>query len=442
MPSMIMQYDDFSLSEAAPAAEPRPPAALRAPSSPLARLQYLVDNVPCIIYCTVPSGDFKMTFVSNSAYQVLGYRPEEMVADANFWFDHIHPDDAPNIFSSLARLFVDDARTYEYRFRAADGNYLWMHDSLRLIRDEAGAPLEVIGSLTDISERKRMELALGQEQNQLITRLQEAHDQLLQAEKMASIGQLAAGIAHEINNPVGFVNSNMGSLRTYVATLCRVIGAYEQALRAQGASPGLVAHFAEVREQAELDYVQEDVTELIKESMDGLQRVKDIVQALKDFSHVDKSEWQVADLHAGLDSTLIIVANEIKYKANVEKHYGKIPEIACLASQLNQVFMNLLVNAAHAIKERGVITIRSGVDGDTVWVAIGDSGCGIAPENLNRIFEPFFTTKPVGSGTGLGLSLSYGIVKKHGGRIDVASIPGAGTTFTVRLPIVQGDAAG
>jgi two-component system NtrC family sensor kinase len=442
MPSMIMQYDDFSLSEAAPAPAARPPAALRAPSSPLARLQYLVDNVPCIIYCTVPSGDFKMTFVSNSAYQVLGYRPEEMVADANFWFDHIHPDDAPNIFSSLARLFVDDARTYEYRFRAADGNYLWMHDSLRLIRDEDGAPLEVIGSLTDISERKRMELALGQEQNQLITRLQEAHDQLLQAEKMASIGQLAAGIAHEINNPVGFVNSNMGSLRTYVATLCRVIGAYEQALRAQGASPGLVAHFAEVREQAELDYVQEDVTELIKESMDGLQRVKDIVQALKDFSHVDKSEWQVADLHAGLDSTLIIVANEIKYKANVEKHYGKIPEIACLASQLNQVFMNLLVNAAHAIKERGVITIRSGVDGDTVWVAIGDSGCGIAPENLNRIFEPFFTTKPVGSGTGLGLSLSYGIVKKHGGRIDVASIPGAGTTFTVRLPIVQGDAAG
>ncbi|CAN7606929.1 ATP-binding protein [Massilia sp. LjRoot122] len=148
------------------------------------------------------------------------------------------------------------------------------------------------------------------------------------------------------------------------------------------------------------------------------------------------TDWQSADLHAGLDSTLNIVANEIRYKATVEKRYGSLPFVTCLPSQLNQVFMNLLVNAAHAIRERGVITITTGVDGDWVWVAVSDTGCGIPPQNMNRIFEPFFTTKPVGSGTGLGLSLSYSTVSKHGGRIDVESEVDAGTTFTVRLPML------
>jgi signal transduction histidine kinase len=171
--------------------------------------------------------------------------------------------------------------------------------------------------------------------------------------------------------------------------------------------------------------------------MEGLRRVRDIVQALKDFSHVDEAEWQVADLHHGLDSTLNIVSNEIKYKAQVVKEYGLLPEINCLASQLNQVFMNLLINAGHAIKEQGTIRIRTGAENGWVWVEIADTGVGIAPEHLNRIFEPFFTTKPVGTGTGLGLSLSYGIVNKHGGRIDVASELGRGTRFTVRLPVKQ-----
>ena len=436
---MAMQFEDFEFF----AADPQPAAPVTHElASPLVRLQYLVDNTPAIIYCTVPSGDFKMTFVSNNAQHVLGYRPEDMVADPNFWFDHIHPDDAPQIFSSLALVFVEGQRAYEYRFRAADGSYLWMHDTLRLIRDDSGAPLEVIGSLTDITERKRMEEALhtkGEEQRSLITRLQEAHDQLLQSEKMASIGQLAAGIAHEINNPVGFVNSNMSTLQNYVATLFGVLQRYEKVIA--GKAPQLNSEVAEIREDADLEFLQEDVTALVRESMDGLKRVKDIVQSLKDFSHVGENDWQIADLHHGLDSTLNIVSNEIKYKATVDKQYGKIPQIRCLASQLNQVFMNLLVNASHAIKDKGTITIRTGMDDGMVWVAIGDSGCGIPPENLNRIFEPFFTTKPVGSGTGLGLSLSYGIVNKHGGRIEVASTVGVGTTFTVRLPAIHSENA-
>jgi PAS domain S-box-containing protein len=432
-----MQFDEFELFSSDTAAGTVPAEA----ASPLVRLQYLVDNTPAIIYCTVPSGDFKMTFVSNNALNVLGYRPEEMVADPNFWFDHIHPDDAPAIFSSLALVFTEGQRAYEYRFRIHDGSYLWMHDTLRLIRDEHGKPLEVIGSLTDITARKRMEEALqskGVEQQALIAELRNAHEQLLQSEKMASIGQLAAGIAHEINNPVGFVNSNMGSLKNYVGTLLGVIDQYEQAAAPH---PVLAAQLAALRSQADLEFLKEDVTDLVRESMDGLKRVKDIVQALKDFSHVGETEWQVADLHNGLDSTLNIVSNEIKYKARVEKQYGVLPPVTCLASQLNQVFMNLLVNAAHALREQGVITIRTGAANDWVWIEVGDNGVGIAPENLNRIFEPFFTTKPVGSGTGLGLSLSYGIVNRHGGRIEVASTVGQGTRFTVHLPVKPSQAA-
>jgi PAS domain S-box-containing protein len=401
-------------------------------TSPLVRLRYLIDNTPAIIYSTVPSGDFKMTFVSNNAYNVLGYRPEEMLADPNFWFDHIHPDDAPNIFSSLAQLFVEGERTYEYRFRTASGEFLWMHDRLRLICDDRGAPVEVIGSLTDITPRKRME----QKQEQLIARLSEAHDQLLQSEKMASIGQLAAGVAHEINNPIGFVNSNMGTLRHYVGTLMTVIDGYTQAVQQAAPGSALAAEIEAIGRKADLGYLKEDIADLVRESMDGLKRVKDIVQALKDFSHVGQTDWQFADVHAGLDTTLNIVANEIKYKATVEKQYGKLPEIKCLASQLNQVFMNLLVNAAQAIKNRGVITIATGGGDGWVWVKISDTGCGIPQQNLKRIFEPFFTTKPVGSGTGLGLSLSYSIVNKHGGRIEVASKPDAGTAFTIHLPVV------
>ena len=428
-----MEFEVFDSLTSSPA-----PAQADA-TSPLVRLQYLIDNTPAIIYATVPSGDFKMTFVSNNAYNVLGYRPEEMVADPNFWFDHIHPDDAPSIFSSLAQLFVDGEKTYEYRFRTASGEFLWMHDRLRLICDDRGTPVEVIGALTDITVRKLME----QEQQQLIAKLSEAHDQLLQSEKMASIGQLAAGVAHEINNPIGFVNSNMGTLRHYVGTLLSVIDAYGQAV--QQAAPGspLAAQIEAIGRKADLGYLKEDIADLVSESMDGLKRVKDIVQALKDFSHVGQMDWQYADVHSGIDTTLNIVANEIKYKATVEKHYGKLPEIKCLASQLNQVFMNLLVNAAQAIQSKGVITIATGSSEGWVWIRISDNGCGIAPENLKRVFEPFFTTKPVGSGTGLGLSLSYSIVNKHGGRIDVASKPGVGTVFTIRLPVVPpGSAAG
>lgn len=303
--------------------------------------------------------------------------------------------------------------------------HLQLTQQNQVLRQEMEIRLETEESLRQLSA----------EQQLLIAKLQAAHDQLLQSEKMASIGQLAAGIAHEINNPIGFVNSNMGSLQNYFETLFVALDTCEQVIAELPNSTQIVARFAQVKAESEIDFLKQDIVDLMKESREGLRRVTDIVQSLKDFSHVGEANWQDADLHRGLDSTLNIVNNEIKYKADVVKQYGQLPLVRCLASQLNQVFMNLLINAAHAIKERGTITLRTGVVNDWVWVEISDTGAGIPEDIMNRIFEPFFTTKPVGSGTGLGLSLSYGIVRKHGGRIDVRSEPNKGSSFTVHLPI-------
>ncbi|HZN85844.1 MAG TPA: ATP-binding protein [Burkholderiales bacterium] len=260
--------------------------------------------------------------------------------------------------------------------------------------------------------------------------------QLVQSEKLASIGQLAAGVAHEINNPIGYIFSNFNTLDSYLGDLFEVLGAYEAAEPSM-APPSVAAGLATLRAQRQLDFLKEDVPGLMRESKEGIARVRAIVQDLKDFSRVDSAqEWQRASLHQGIDSTLNVVASEVRYKADVVKEYGQVPEIECLPSQINQVVMNLVVNAAHAMgPERGRITIRTGAEGDQAWFEVADTGCGIPPENLSRIFDPFFTTKPIGKGTGLGLSLSYGIVQKHRGRIDVCSERGRGTTFRVVLPV-------
>jgi two-component system, NtrC family, sensor kinase len=250
---------------------------------------------------------------------------------------------------------------------------------------------------------------------------------------------LAAGVAHEINNPIGYVHSNLGSLETYIADLFKVIESYRQVESLVPNSSDAIVSLRRLQKELDLPFLQEDLPSLLNECKEGITRVKKIVQDLKDFSRVDdRKDWQLADLHQGIDSTLNIVASELKYRADVVKQYGELPEIECFLSQLNQVFMNLLVNAAHAIEgPRGTITISTGTAGDEVWVAVTDTGKGIAKENLARIFDPFFTTKPVGKGTGLGLSLSYGIVQKHNGRIEVNSEVGRGTTFRMTLPVKQ-----
>jgi len=269
-------------------------------------------------------------------------------------------------------------------------------------------------------------------QQELIKKLEEAQNQLLQSEKMASMGQLAAGVAHEINNPIGFVNSNLGSLKRYVENLLRLLDTYEKLEPAIDENQR--RELLLLKKEIDTSYLRQDINDLLAESLDGMQRVKRIVQDLKDFSHVDRGERELADLEKGLESTLNVVWNELKYKTKLIKEYAHPPAIECLPSQLNQVFMNLLINAAHSIEKTGEITLRTNFDDEHVWVEVEDTGSGIPAENLGRIFEPFFTTKPVGKGTGLGLSLSYGIVKKHHGKIEVTSEVGKGTKFKVILP--------
>ncbi|MDO8991298.1 MAG: bacteriohemerythrin [Sideroxyarcus sp.] len=307
------------------------------------------------------------------------------------------------------------------------------HEALRVLNEELEQRVKL--RTIDLEQANRKLLANNDELKQLNEKLASAQTQLLQSEKMASIGQLAAGVAHEINNPVGFVNSNLGTLTKYVGNMFSVITAYEAV---EAGSPDKVfPQVAAAKKSVDYPYLVEDIPSLLKESQDGLARVTRIVQDLKDFSHVDETNWQYANLEQGIDSTLNVVANEIKYKAEVVKQYSGLPDVECMPSQLNQVFMNMLINAAQAIDTKGTITIRTGSAGDEVWVEVQDTGKGISPENLRRIFDPFFTTKPIGKGTGLGLSLAYGIVEKHHGRIEVKSEVGKGTTFRVYLPVKQ-----
>jgi two-component system NtrC family sensor kinase len=282
----------------------------------------------------------------------------------------------------------------------------------------------------DITKYKRAE----KEQDELRLRL-------VQSDKMASIGQLAAGIAHEINNPLSFVVVNLNHIGDYSRRLLRVV---ELQHRVDGPLDGashdlepLRAELSELKTRLELDEILEELPALLDESRDGAERIRTIVQNLKEFSHAGEGKQKHADINRCLQSTLKIVAYELKYKAKVIEEYADVPEILCYPQELNQVFMNLLVNAGHAIKEKGEIRVRTSRRDNQIVIAISDTGCGIPPEHLPRIFETFFTTKEVGKGTGLGLSISAEIIKKHHGRIEVESTVGVGTTFHVWLPITK-----
>jgi two-component system NtrC family sensor kinase len=272
-----------------------------------------------------------------------------------------------------------------------------------------------------------------------LAKLQQAHTQLLQSEKMASIGQLAAGVAHEINNPIGFISSNLNSLADYSVMLGKALTALRTLLQdcLTDGSPAAdrVQSVRQLCEECDVDYITADLHKLVEESMEGTRRVRQIVADLRDFSHMDSPDVAEEDVNKLLDKTINVAWNELKYKAEVTKEYGAIPAIRCYGGKLGQVFVNLLVNAAQAIKERGRITVRTGLAGDHVWVEIEDTGCGIPPEAAGRVFEPFYTTKEVGKGTGMGLHIAYKIIEAHGGKISLRSKVGEGTVFRVELPV-------
>ena len=269
--------------------------------------------------------------------------------------------------------------------------------------------------------------------------LEQAQNQLLQAEKMASIGQLAAGVAHEINNPIGFIASNLKTLGDYVADLTQVLNSYtalENAVDVQ--SPDLAAKraaAAAIAKEVDVDYLIEDSGNLVLESVEGTQRVRKIVADLLDFSHVDKDTVKPEDLNTLITKTLSMAQNEVKYKAAVTTELGTLPPVTCYGGKMSQVVLNLVVNAAQAIEQQGQIVVRTGAQGPSVWIEVADTGSGIPPEILDKIYDPFFTTKDVGKGTGLGLNLAYNIIQSHEGTITVQSEVGKGTTFRIEIPI-------
>lgn len=329
------------------------------------------------------------------------------------------------------------------------------------IFDENRRLIQAVVVSKDITEDRRKAEEISSLNNQLLEtasqveaknkklkstlkRLEDTQAQMVQSEKMASIGQLAAGVAHEINNPTGFVSSNLKTLSDYQKDIVQLIKKYQ----------GLVANFtldtdnsgapAEYLEEVssiktfendiDIDFLIEDIDDLIGDCQEGTNRIKKIVLDLKDFAHPGEDVLQSMDINNGLESTLNVVNNELKYKATVHRDFGEIPTVKAYPQQLNQVFMNILVNAAQAIEKKGDIHITTRLKDDWVEIQISDNGCGIDPQNLSKIFDPFFTTKDVGKGTGLGMNIAYNIVKKHDGTIEVASEVGRGTTFTIRVP--------
>ncbi len=277
-----------------------------------------------------------------------------------------------------------------------------------------------------------------------LKRLEDTQTQMVQSEKMATVGQLAAGVAHEINNPTGFVSSNLKTLSDYQEDIAALIEKYQEMvtqIQNSELKDKLPENFQQTIESVvdfekdiDIEYLMEDIKELVGDCREGTERIKKIVMDLKDFAHPGEDKIQTIDINKGLESTLNVVNNEVKYKATVHREFGDIPSIKGYPQQLNQVFMNILVNAAQAIEKKGDIYLKTEARKEWVEVTIADTGSGISKENLSKIFDPFFTTKDVGKGTGLGMNIAYNIIQKHKGKIEVSSEVGKGTKFTIILP--------
>lgn len=275
-------------------------------------------------------------------------------------------------------------------------------------------------------EKQNKELALR------AAELQRLHAQIIHSEKMASLGQLAAGIAHELNNPAGFIYGNMDMLKDKLVGLQELLLAYDQI----DLPPNELSLIGPLKIRIGYDELVEDLNSIAADCLEGAERIRDVVQNLRLFTRLDEADLKQVDLHEGIDSTIRLL-NQYYSSGHVmiRRNYARLPLVSCYAAQLNQVWMNLLANAAQAVAGNGEVCITTSLEKNWAVIAISDSGCGISPEARARIFDPFFTTKPVGEGTGLGLSISYGIIERHKGTIGVDSTPGVGTTFTIRIPI-------
>lgn len=356
--------------------------------------------------------------VNESYCQMSGYSSRELLTmsipdiEAN--------ETADETADHIKKVIALGESRFESRHRRKDGTVFDVEVSVQSRPSEGG---QMIAFIRDISERKRAEKERA-----------ETHLSLIQQDKMASIGQLAAGVAHEINNPIGFIRSNLDTLDKHIDKLTRYLSIVEE-LAAVESGSAIGDRLTEERSRLHIDFVRRDIGLLLKECSDGAERIIKIVRDMSVFTHHDAVKNMLLDINDCCETVISIIWNKIRFMATLKREYGQIPPVLCNSQQISQVLMNLMINAAQAIEEHGEITIRSWASDDSVFLSISDTGCGIAPEHIHHIFEAFYTTKEVGVGTGLGLSISLDIIKQHGGDITVESELGRGSRFTVRLPL-------
>ncbi|MDL1970272.1 MAG: PAS domain S-box protein [Candidatus Desulfofervidaceae bacterium] len=388
-----------------------------------------------------------LKFVNRQFARIFGYRKKDLLETK---FEKlIHPEDQLR-FNQIVNGILNTAEVaqrIEFRGVKAGGENIIVGMTMVKI-DYHGQPA-VLGYMADITKRKQTEKELiesNKKLQQALDELKKMQAQLVQQEKMASIGQLAAGIAHEMNNPVGFVFSNFKNLRDYVEDFKTLLEQYQQCLQkleeGKQIDKAEIEKIKQIEKEIDLKFLLEDIEGLFKDTEEGLKRLIEIIQNLREFSRVDQvGDYTEYDINEGIKSTLVIIKNEYKYHVDVKTELGNIPPIYCHPGQINEVLMNIILNAVQAIKsqnrkDKGTILIKTYSDKDYVYCAISDDGPGIPEEIRGKIFDPFFTTKPVGKGTGLGLSICYDIVvNKHKGEIWVESEVGKGSTFFIKLPI-------
>ena len=379
--------------------------------------------------------------VNSACLTILGYTPQEMMQKR--WIEFVHPDDQEATLAEARKLAAGAVTlSFENRYRCKDGAYKWLSwMSVPVVKDDA-----MYAVARDMTERKRVEAELRQK-NRLLEEaieseraariaLQAAQGQLVQSEKLAGLGQMVAGVAHEINNPLAFVSNNVAVLHRDVGVIANLLTLYEQAEAADDANRRrLLEEIRQLAERVDLPYTLSNLGDLIDRSREGLRRIQQIVKDLRDFARLDHTDLQEADVNAGIESTINIVRGHARRRqVEIKTELGQLPPYRCYPAKLNQVVMNLIVNAIDASHDGSSVTVRTTSSPQGIRIDIVDQGQGIEPAIRERIFDPFFTTKPIGQGTGLGLSISYGIIRDHKGRIEVQSEVGRGSTFSVLLP--------
>jgi two-component system NtrC family sensor kinase len=345
--------------------------------------------------------------------------------DGRLLADFVAPSQVPGLHAGITALVADGPGSFdtELRLTSGTGATVWVDLSLVYVRGSDGEPPGLVGLVKDVTPAKRVEI-------------ERQH-----GAKMEAVGRLAAGIAHELNTPIQFIGDNVHFLDEAFGGL---LGLCEELVAlSEAAAPGTRDAIRGALDAADLDYLREEVPRAVEQTLDGVDRVARIVKAMKAFGHPEDREQRAFDVNKAIESALTVARNELKYVADVETDLGDVPPVRCFPSDVNQVLLNLLLNAAEAIEEqvgisgrRGVIRVRTWRDGDDAVIEVSDTGPGVPPELRSRIFEPFFTTKEVGKGTGQGLALVHGVVtQNHGGSVELVPTPGAGATFVVRLPV-------